>query len=40
MKDADILDRVDKLRVWQRGGQRAPHKPLLLLLALGRLSHD
>lgn len=26
------------LRVWKRGGQRAPHKPLLLLYALGRWS--
>lgn len=33
-----ILDKVDSLNVWCRGGQRAPHKPLLLLLALGRLS--
>lgn len=40
MKDAEILERVDKLRVWQQHGERAPHKPLLLLLALGSLSHD
>lgn len=40
MKDAEILERVDSLRVWQREGERAPHKPLLLLLALGSLSHD
>lgn len=33
-----VLDRVDKLNVWSRRGERAPHKPLLLLLALGRLS--
>lgn len=33
-----ILDKVDSLNVWRRGGQRAPHKPLLLLLALSRLS--
>lgn len=33
-----ILSRVDKLNVWQRGAERAPHKPLLLLLALGRQS--
>lgn len=32
-----ILDQVDKLNVWSRHGERAPHKPLLLLLALGRL---
>jgi putative restriction endonuclease len=28
---------VAALRTWTRGKQRAPHKPLLLLLALGRL---
>lgn len=33
----DQLERaVENLRVWQRGGQRAPHKPLLVLLLLGR----
>jgi len=31
------LAKVANLRQWQRGGERAPHKPLLLLLALGRL---
>jgi putative restriction endonuclease len=40
MKDAEILERVDHLRVWQQNGERAPHKPLLLLLALGSLTHD
>lgn len=38
MASDSILDRVDKLNVWSRRGERAPHKPLLLLLALGRLS--
>ena len=33
-----ILDQIDKLNVWSRRGERAPHKPLLLLLALGRLA--
>src|SRR5262249_37279885 len=27
-----------RLNVWSRGGQRAPHKPLLALYALGRWS--
>lgn len=31
-----VLDDFSRLRVWERGGQRAPHKPLLVLLALGR----
>lgn len=28
---------VQAIHTWKRGGQRAPHKPLLLLLALGRI---
>src|SRR4051794_39561242 len=31
-----ILERFDELGVWKRGGQCAPHKPLLVLYALGR----
>jgi putative restriction endonuclease len=31
------LARVNSVRRWSRGGERAPHKPLLLLYALGRL---
>ena len=29
--------RISQLRLWRRKGERAPHKPLLLLLALGHL---
>jgi len=37
MKNSNsIIDEVSKIKVWRRGGQRAPHKPLLLLLMLGR----
>lgn len=32
------VEQLDDLNVWRRGGARAPHKPLLVLLALGRLS--
>lgn len=35
---AVLLNRLAALRVHQRDGRRAPHKPLLVLLALGRLS--
>ena len=38
MKDDQVTDRIDRLNVWRRRGEQAPHKPLLLLLALGRLS--
>lgn len=31
------LARVGGIRRWARGGERAPHKPLLLLYVLGRL---
>jgi predicted restriction endonuclease len=33
-----VLDQFRSVHVWQRAGERAPHKPLLVLLALGRLS--
>ena len=32
-----LLQRFQNLNVWRRRGERAPHKPLLILLALGRL---
>lgn len=35
---SDILRRFSKLKVWKRGGQRAPHKPLLILLSLRRIT--
>lgn len=33
---ADIKTLFDQITVWKKGGQRAPHKPLLALYALGR----
>jgi putative restriction endonuclease len=32
----NILTRFDELNTWRQGDQRAPHKPLLILYALGR----
>ena len=34
----EFLRSLDRLNTWRRRGQRAPHKPLLLLLALGLTS--
>jgi putative restriction endonuclease len=34
------LERVAAIRRWSRGGERAPHKPLLILHALGRLQRS
>ncbi len=37
MSPNEILSAFDSIRVWQRGDRRAPHKPLLILMALGNL---
>ena len=37
MNDKELLNRVHNIAVWQRYGERAPHKPLLILYALGRI---
>lgn len=34
----EILQAFDRIRVWQRHDQRAPHKPLLILYELGRIA--
>ena len=36
MDRAAVLKLFDDLTVWSSGDQRAPHKPLLVLYALGR----
>ena len=36
MSSETVQEQFDKLGVWARGGQRAPHKPLLVLYALGK----
>jgi len=35
--DSELLTKFSDLNVWKRGDQRAPHKPLLILLSLGRI---
>jgi putative restriction endonuclease len=35
MGPEDVLQRFDELTIWKQGEQRAPHKPLLVLYALG-----
>jgi putative restriction endonuclease len=35
-----ILQHFRNLTVWKRSGERAPHKPLLVLYALGKLLHN
>ena len=36
MKPSDLLTRFSKLQMWSSNGQRAPHKPLLVLWGIGR----
>ena len=38
MEREQFFRRLDRLGIWSKGGLRAPHKPLLLLLALGRVA--
>jgi putative restriction endonuclease len=37
LSDEEVLDRLTSFRQYQQDGKRAPHKPLLVLLALARL---
>jgi len=37
LTDDDVLERFASLRQYQANGKRAPHKPLLVLTALGRI---
>ena len=36
MDSKAVPKRFDDLSIWKQGDQRAPHKPLLVLYALGR----
>ena len=40
MTEKEILNHLQSLTVWKSGDRRAPHKPLLLLLAIGYLQNE
>lgn len=40
MNRKSIIQKFQKLNLWERGEERAPHKPLLVLYAIGKLLHD
>lgn len=40
MNDEELRKRISNLSIWKKNGQRAPHKPLLLLFALAKLQQD
>jgi putative restriction endonuclease len=40
MNSYDLKERINNLSIWKKGDQRAPHKPLLILFALGQLQAD
>lgn len=39
MNRREFLQKIEDINVWKQGGLRAPNKPLLLLLAIGRVLH-
>ena len=40
MDREEIIQKFEQLRVWRDAGERAPHKPLLVLYAIGRLLRE
>ncbi|MGB1257858.1 MAG: phosphorothioated DNA-binding restriction endonuclease [Thiolinea sp.] len=40
MTKTELMEKIRNLSVWKRHEQRAPHKPLLILLSLGRLQSN
>ncbi len=39
MTSDQLVSQINNLNIWKKGDQRAPHKPLLILYALGRLKN-
>jgi putative restriction endonuclease len=40
MKAEELQKKIAEMSIWKKNGQRAPHKPLLLLYALGQLQSN
>lgn len=40
MDASELKEKLSKLSIWKKNGQRAPHKPLLILLALAQLQQN
>ena len=40
MNAEELKNKITNLSIWKKGDQRAPHKPLLLLYALGRIQQE
>ncbi len=40
MNPNELKQKIDNLSIWKKGDQRAPHKPLLILYALGQLQNN
>ncbi|WP_028545813.1 phosphorothioated DNA-binding restriction endonuclease [Paenibacillus taiwanensis] len=40
MEAADLKERISNLTIWKKNGQRAPHKPLLLLIGLAEIQRN
>ena len=36
----ELKEKISQINIWKRGDERAPHKPLLLLLALARIEQE
>lgn len=40
MTSEELFNKIENIVVWKKGSQRAPHKPLLILLAIGYLQRQ
>ncbi|WP_106768805.1 phosphorothioated DNA-binding restriction endonuclease [Paenibacillus faecalis] len=40
MEESELKEKISNLTIWKKNGQRAPHKPLLILLGLAQLQQN